>query len=187
MSNTKNDIQNLSGQILLATPNISDAYMQKSMVFICQHSIEGAIGVTINKIIPDFSFMPRIALNEVIGNVKIHMGGNYDLDNCYILHTNQNLYENTIFVYDKVFLTTCGDILKSLAFMNNEPERKILSLGCYRWDPQQLEEEIALNYWIPIPADEALIFGDPLTDKWSKAFLKIGLRSPLFLDRIGTA
>ena len=187
MSNRKNDIRNLAGEILLATPNISDAYVPKSMVFVYQHNNDGASGVIINKIIPDFPFVPQIKLGDIIGNVKIHMGGNQDLDNCYIIHTNPNLSENTTLIRDNIFLTICSDIIKSLAFVNNEPERKILTLGCYHWDAQQLEEEIASNYWIPIPADEALIFGDPLADKWSKAFLKIGLRSSVFLDHPGTA
>lgn len=187
MSNRESDIQDLTGKILLATPNVSDAYMNKSMVFVCKHSSEGAVGVIINKIIPEMSFTTQIKLSDIVGNIKIHIGGNKDLDNCYILHTNNNLSENTISIDNNIFLTVCSDIIKSLEFVSKEPKRKILCLGCYNWDPLQLENEIAENYWIPIPADEALIFGDSLATKWSKAFLKIGLNSHLFLDKSGRA
>jgi len=187
MSNRESDIQDLTSRILLATPNISDAYMNKSMVFVCKHSSEGAVGVIINKIIPKLSLVTQIKLDDIVGDVSIHIGGNKDLDNCYILHTNSNLSEDTIAVDNNIFLTVCSDIIKSLEFVNKDPKRKILCLGCCCWDPQQLENEIAANYWIPIPADEALIFGDSLATKWSKAFLKIGLHSHLFLDKSGRA
>ena len=110
-----------------------------------------------------------------------------DVDKCYVLHTNKNLSENTVSVQDNIFLTVCDNVARTFSFVMDEPERKILCLGCYRWDSGKLEKEITSNYWIPIQADEALIFGDPFADKWSKAFLKIGLRSPLFLDRFGRA
>lgn len=187
MSNRGNDLQNLTGKVLLATPNISDAYIHKSIVFICKHSKKGACGVIVNKIIPQLPFITHMKLDDIIGNAKIHMGGNTDLDNCYILHTNRNLSDNTISVCDDIFLTKCDDIVRSLSFVNNEPERKILCLGCYNWGPQQLENEITSNYWIPIPADEALIFGSSSVDKWNKAFLKIGLHSYMFLDKSGIA
>ena len=187
MSNRENDLQNLTGKVLLATPNISDAYVHKSIVFICKHSKEGALGVIVNKIIPQLPFVTHMKLDDIIGNAKIHIGGNTDIDNCYILHTNSNLSGNTIPICDDIFLTRCDDIVRSLSFVNNEPERKILCLGCYNWDPQQLENEITSNYWIPIPADEALIFGSSYVDKWDKAFLKIGLHSSLFLNKSGIA
>ena len=189
MSNRENDIQNLTGKILLATPNISDIYIRRSMVYICEHSDAGVMGVIINKILPEtrlLQILTRIELGD-IGNAKIHIGGDRDIDKCYIVHTTKNLSENTMLVQDNIFLTVCDNVVKSFAFVMGEPERKILCLGCYRWDFGQLEKEVTSNYWIPIQADEALIFGDPFADKWSKAFLKIGLRSPLFLDRFGRA
>ncbi len=189
MSNRENDIRNLTGKILLATPNISDTYISKSMVYICEHSDKGAMGVIVNKILPEMSLLQIFTKinSRDIGNVKIHIGGDRDIDKGYILHTNNNLSENTIFVHDNIFMTTCDNVVKSFAFMMGESERKILCLGCYRWDPLQLENEVASNYWIPIHADEALIFGNPCADKWSKAFLKIGLHFPLFLDKFGRA
>jgi len=189
MSNRENDIQNLTGKILLATPNLSDEYVRRSMVYICEHSDAGAMGVIINKILPEthlLQILTRIELGD-IGDVKIHIGGDRDVDKCYILHTNKNLSENTIPIQDNIFLTTCDSVARTFSFVMDEPERKILCMGCYRWDSEKLEKEITSNYWIPIQADEALIFGDPFADKWSKAFLKIGLRSPLFLDRFGRA
>jgi len=189
MSNRENDIQDLTGKILLAAPNISDAYVSKSMVYICEHSDKGAMGVIINKVLPNISLLQIFTRMNFadIENMKIHIGGNRDIDKGYILHTNKNISENTILVHDNILMTTCDNIVNSFAFMMGESERKILCLGCYRWDSQELENEVASNYWIPICADEALIFGDPCADKWGKAFLKIGLHFPLFLDKFGRA
>lgn len=189
MSNRENDIQDLTGKILLATPNISDAYMSKSMVYICEHSDKGAMGVVINKILPNMNLLQIFTKMNFgdVGDLEIHIGGDRDIDRGYILHTNKNIAENTVSVHDNILVTTCDNLVNSFAFMMSEPERKILCLGCYRWDSQQLEDEVAANYWIPIRADEALIFGDPYADKWGKAFLKIGLHFPLFLDKFGRA
>ncbi len=189
MSNRESDIRDLTGRILLATPNIPDIYMRKSMVYICRHSNGEALGLVVNKILPEINLLQILTKGSLgdAGNIKIHIGGDQDIDKCYILHTNQNLSENTIFVRDNIFMTTCDDLMKSFSFVMSKSERKILCLGCYRWGAQELENEVSSNYWIPIPSDEALIFGDSRTDKWSKAFLKIGLRSPLFLDKFGKA
>ena len=189
MSNRENDIQDLTGKILLATPNISNAYMSKSMVYICEHSDKGAMGVVINKILPNMNLLQIFTKMNFgdIGDVEIRIGGDRDIDKGYILHTNKNISENTIAVRDNIRITTCDNLVNTFAFIMGESERKILCVGCYRWDSQQLENEITSNYWIPIRADEALIFGDSCADKWSKAFLKIGLRFPLFLDKFGRA
>lgn len=190
MSNKDSDIQNLTGRILLSTPSAREGRVNKSMIFICEHGEKGAMGVTINKILPELNLIS--ILNKFDDSLEkeliIHLGGDKSLDKCFILHTNETqLFSGTRPVHNNLFLTISDDILKSLTFLNKNPERKILCVGCCTWEAFQLEEEVSSNYWIPIVADEALIFGDPHIDKWSKAFLKIGLNSSLFLDKTGNA
>jgi putative transcriptional regulator len=93
--------------------------------------------------------------------------------------------ESTI-ITGNVALTINSDIIRAMT-SSGGPEKKILCMGCYMWEPDQLENEIAASYWIPIDSDEALIFGDPKVDKWSKALLKIGAQTDVFSDIHGTA
>lgn len=190
MCNRTNDLRNLTGKILLTTPNVSDAYMPESMVLVCKHTKKGAMGVIINKPLHEWSILAlrmQCDIDDALENVKLYTGGNQNLETCYILHTNRNLTKDTICIKKNLYLTSNDDLVKSINFVKNDSERKILCLGCYRWESSQLEKEIISNLWIPIDADEALIFGDPSADKWSKGFLKIGLHSSLLLSKFGTA
>ena len=191
------DIQNLKGKILLSSPSSVNGYLEKAMIFVCRHSEEGAMGLIINRLISNrISQLPifkQLLINshdsaDPILNANIHIGGDREIETCFILHSNKNLIENTEAIDDNILLTTNEDAVESLNFViNNYPEQTILCFGCQIWEEHQLEKEITANQWIPIPADVALIFGNPYVDKWSKAFLKIGLHSTFFVDRSGKA
>ncbi len=192
MNNRNNDLQNLTGYILLATPTIVSEYLSQSMIYICDHSKDGAMGVVINKLIPDVHIL-NIFRKWKLGNndssfkdLHIHFGGMDEIDKCFIIHSDDCMVKNSQIIKNHTALTISDDIIKSF-ITSGGPKRKILCMGCCTWTNGQLENEIASNYWIPIPADEALIFGDPFSDKWGKAFLKIGLHSKLFSDKSGNA
>jgi putative transcriptional regulator len=85
-----------------------------------------------------------------------------------------------------IALTINGDVIKVIA-SHIGPKRKLLCMGCCIWETEQLENEVASSYWIPIDSDEALVFGDPKADKWSKALLKIGSQTNMFSDLQGNA
>ncbi len=190
MCNRANDLRNLTGKILLITPNVSDVYIPESMVLVCKHTKKGAMGVVINKPLHELGLLAlrmQCDIEDDLMNVKLYTGGNQNLETCYILHTNRNLTRDTFCVKKNLYLTTSDDLVEAINFINQDPERKIICLGCYFWEAAQLEKEILSNLWVPIDADEALIFGYPSVDKWSKAFLKIGLNASLLLDKFGTA
>ena len=188
MSKKRNDLQKLTGSILLATPTISTDYLQKTMIYICEHSEDGAMGLVINKLIPDANIINTIRKlrDNLLGDINIYFGGMEEIDKCFILYSDDNATFANNIIKDQIALTISDDILKTVTTFGG-PERKIICMGCCTWSSGQLENEIAENNWIPIPADEALIFGDPRSDKWSKAFLKIGLRSKLFVHTAGNA
>ncbi len=190
MSNVKNDIENLTGKILLATPAISNEYLNKSMVFICSHDRTGAMGLVINKPIPNMdikSLLQKLQVNsDGLENLEMHFGGLEETDRCFILHSDDYLASESTRIKDNIALTINTDIIRA-STSNGGPQKKIICIGCCMWEVEQLENEVASSYWIPIESDEALIFGDPRADKWSKALLKIGLHTNLFLNMSGTA
>ncbi|MDR1982316.1 MAG: YqgE/AlgH family protein [Holosporaceae bacterium] len=190
MGNKDNDIQNLAGKILLSTPSISNEYLDKSMVYLCSHDNGGAMGVVINKRVPDMnvcSILKKLKINpRGIENLDIHFGGLEEIDKCFILHSDDYLSSHSILVGHHIALTINGDIIKVITSPGG-PEKKLLCMGCCIWDTEQLENEVASSHWIPIDPDEALIFGDSKADKWSKALLKIGSRTNVFSDLQGNA
>ena len=190
MSNNSNDISNLMGKILLSTSSISNEYLNKSMILVCSHDKNGAMGIVINKLIPNMSTRNILEKFKIkskdINNIDIHFGGSEEIDRCFALHSDDYLANESSVISNNIALTINVDIVKALT-SNGGPSRKILCMGCCIWDSYQLENEVASSYWIPIEADEALVFGDPHADKWSKALLKIGSNTNVFSDFHGNA
>jgi putative transcriptional regulator len=160
------------------------------MVFVCSHDKNGAMGIVINKLIPDMNLqkiMQKLKINsDGIDNADIYFGGTEEIDRCFILHSDDYLVSESNIINNRIALTVSVDIIRALVSKGG-PSKKILCMGCCLWEGYQLENEVASSYWIPIEADEALIFGDPKVDKWSKALMKIGFRTNLFSDVHGNA
>ncbi|MDR1362323.1 MAG: YqgE/AlgH family protein [Holosporaceae bacterium] len=179
------------GKILLSTPSISNEYLNKSMVYICSHDKSGAMGIVVNKLIPNTSikdiFDKLNISSSGFENFDTYFGGAEEINRCFILHSDDYLASESTVISNNVALTINADIIRLISSSGHGPEKKILCMGCCLWDPDQLENEVASSYWIPIEADEALIFGDPKVDKWSKALLKIGFQTNLFMDVHGNA
>jgi putative transcriptional regulator len=190
MINMNNDIRNLTGKILISTPSISNEYLNRSMVYICSHDKNGAMGIVINKIIPNMSIKDILKKLQIsfsgVENIDTYFGGTNEIDRCFIIHSDDYLSAESVIISDHVALTINSDILRAMT-SSGGPSKKILCMGCCLWETEQLEDEVASSYWIPVDADEALIFGNPSVDKWSKALMKIGSRSNLFLDTSGNA
>lgn len=190
MSNIDSDIQHLTGRILLATPSIPGNYLQKSMIYICAHDNYGAMGVIINKLIPNVNICKALKklriLDQGIKNIDIHFGGLEEPDRCFVFHSDDYMFADSTIISDNIALTINSDIIQVIT-SKNTPKRKMLCCGCCLWESKQLEQEIAAGYWVPIEADEALMFGNPKVDKWSKALLKIGSHTNVFSGASGNA
>ena len=182
------DIRNLTGKILLSTPIIASEYLSKTMVYICKHDEEGAIGVIINKPIPNLNAHAILKSLKVevegVDDINLRFGGLESVDKCFILHSDDFVEENSICITKDISLTVESDIIRALAFGR---QNKVICIGCCVWSAQQLEEEVISGYWIPIKHDAALIFGDVSIDKWKKGLLKIGSNSSIILKYSGNA
>ncbi|MDR2107404.1 MAG: YqgE/AlgH family protein [Holosporaceae bacterium] len=189
-TNHNGDIRHLRGKILVATPSISGGYLDKSMIYICSHSRDGAMGLVINKRVPEINISDVLKMMNPplkdIPTIDIYFGGAEEINRCFVLHSDDYMFSGSVTVSDHFAFNPNGDIIEVITSPVG-PEKKLLCMGCCIWDMEQLENEVASSYWIPIDPDEALIFGDPSADKWSKALMKIGSGTNLFSNVQGNA
>jgi putative transcriptional regulator len=177
----------LDGQLLIAMPVMSDPRFARSVIYMCAHSEDGAMGLIINQRASHISFpdlLERLGIlatngeagvTEEVGNLSIHVGGPVETGRGFVLHSSDyHAEDSTLPIEDGVCLTATIDILKAIA-TGNGPDRAILALGYAGWSPGQLESEIQANGWLNCPADPDLIFDKNLEAKYAKALAKLGI------------
>ncbi|MEJ0051497.1 MAG: YqgE/AlgH family protein [Methylovirgula sp.] len=187
------DNEYLDGQFLLAMPGMADDRFARSVVYLCAHSDEGAMGIVINRRAPSLNFPELLIQLEVIkpdeaiqlpmqaGAVPVLRGGPVEAGRGFVLHSNDFYIDNSTLPIDgRVSLTATVDILRAIA-NGSGPDRAILALGYAGWSPGQLEDEMQNNGWLTCPADASLIFDTPLEDRYGMAMRKIGI-DPGFLS-----
>jgi putative transcriptional regulator len=176
----------LDGQLLVAMPVMSDPRFARSVIYMCAHSEEGAMGLIINQRASHISFPDLLERLDIapteddsgegkLGNMSIHVGGPVETGRGFVLHSADYFAEDsTLPIEDGVCLTATIDILKAIA-AGNGPNRALLALGYAGWSPGQLESEIQANGWLNCPADADLIFDPDLEGKYARALAKIGI------------
>jgi putative transcriptional regulator len=177
----------LDGQLLIAMPLMSDRRFARSVVYVCAHSKDGAMGLIINQRAPHISFpdlLERLGIvpsdtgdglsNEKL-SMSIHVGGPVETGRGFVLHSSDYFADDsTLPIEDGVCLTATIDILKAIA-AGKGPNKAMLALGYAGWSPGQLESEIQANGWLNCPADLGLIFNPDVESKYTRAFAKIGI------------
>ena len=177
----------LDGQLLIAMPLMTDRRFARSVVYLCAHSEDGAMGLIINQRAPHVSFpdlLERLGIvppdtGDGLSNEKqpisIHVGGPVETGRGFVLHSSDYFADDsTLPIEDGVCLTATIDILKAIA-AGKGPNKAILALGYAGWSPGQLESEIQANGWLNCPADLGLIFNPDVESKYTRAFAKIGI------------
>ena len=176
----------LDGQLLVAMPIMTDRRFARSVIYMCAHSAEGAMGLIINQrashisfseLMKQLSIMPETA-DEVeieLEDMDVHVGGPVETQRGFVLHSaDYYVADSTLPIDDGVSLTATIDILKAIAG-GKGPDRAILALGYAGWRAGQLESEIAANGWLHCPADADLLFDRDLEQKYERALSKIGV------------
>ena len=181
----------LTGQLLIAMPNMRDPRFEKSVIYMCVHNAEGAVGLVVNRQIdsitfPDLLKQLNIEPADTAPNLPIHFGGPVETGRGFVLHSAEYGQTGTIMVGDSVGLTATVDILKDMAARRG-PKNSLLALGYACWGPGQLDGEIQQNAWLNAPADEGLIFDPAIETKWSRAIAKIGIDPSLLSGDAGHA
>jgi len=170
----------LEGKILIAMPGMSDPHFEKSVIFMCAHSAEGAMGIIINKPVAGLSFhdlMQKLDLSvtPATPNFPILYGGPVETGRGFVLHSGDyESSEATLPVSEDVSLTATLDILRAMAD-GRGPEHAIFALGYAGWSPGQIEDEIRRNGWLHCDEDSEFLFDIGLDAKWAIALRKIGI------------
>tara|TARA_R110002072_G_scaffold37226_4_gene109165 strand:+ start:411 stop:1001 length:591 start_codon:yes stop_codon:yes gene_type:complete len=169
----------LEGQLLVAMPSMGDPRFERSVIYICAHNEDGAMGLVINKLADSINFSALleqldITSKESCDHIKVHFGGPVEAGRGFVLHTAEYLQESSLQVDDKVALTATMDILKDIAD-GHGPKKSLLALGYAGWGPGQLDQEIQSNGWLNVDADNDLLFDSDLAHKWEKSIAKIGI------------
>ena len=169
----------LTGQLLVAMPQMRDPRFTRSVIYMCAHNAEGAMGLVINRLVgsitfPDMLEQLGIAAGEHGRQIKVHFGGPVDSGRGFVLHSDEYRHEGTVAVVEGMALTATIDILKDIAG-GHGPRRCLLALGYAGWGAGQLDAEIQANGWLTVPADADLVFEGDLDGKWERALGKIGV------------
>jgi putative transcriptional regulator len=166
---------------------MGDERFSRSLIYMCAHSSEGAMGIIVNQPAPHISFPDLLVQLEVVGAteliqlppsagvVKVLKGGPVETSRGFVLHSSDFFIENSTLPIDEgICLTATLDILKAIA-RGDGPQSAVLALGYAGWAPGQLETEINQNGWLHCSADLELIFGQDTEHKYTKALRKIGI------------
>jgi putative transcriptional regulator len=175
----------LDGQMLIAMPAMSDERFARTVIYVCAHSSEGAMGIVVNQRAGNIKFPDLLVQLEVIPaserielpsrDIKVLKGGPVETGRGFVLHSSDYFIENSTLPIDEgICLTATLDILKAIA-RGQGPSNAILALGYAGWAPGQLEHEIQQNGWLHCAADPELIFGADIDAKYEMALRKIGI------------
>jgi putative transcriptional regulator len=189
----------LDGQLLVAMPSMEDPRFQRTVIYLCAHSSEGAMGIVVNQKAKKVTFPELLIQLDVIGEgegihlpdragkVKVLRGGPVETGRGFVLHSPDFFIEDsTLEIDETVNLTATVDILRAIA-KGEGPDRAVLALGYAGWSPGQLEAEIQQNGWLNCPADPSFVFDDDLEGKYERALKKIGIDPAMLSGASGRA
>lgn len=189
-------INSLTGQVLLATPSLQDRNFKDSVILICHHDEEGAMGLIVNRpqeisimeVLEDLQLSPdrNIFTTLPVQRSASYEGGPIDPFRGFVLHDGWHIYESTMQITSELHLTTSRDVLEEIA-AGNGPEHFMLILGYTGWDAGQLEEELASNDWLIAAANHHLVFQALPEHRWALAARSMGVEKAMLSSQIGHA
>lgn len=175
-----------AGQLLVAMPNMQDPRFSRSVILMCAHNEEGAMGLVVNKLIDQLGMAELLQQLHIEGGGPgggqnhVHFGGPVEASRGFVLHSPDYVETGTLVVGDAFALTATLDILRAIG-RGEGPTRSLLALGYSGWGPGQLDAEIQANGWLTVAPDDEIVFGPACADKWQRALAKLGVH-PLTLS-----
>lgn len=181
---------NLKNQLLIAMPNLDDPNFFHTVTLICDHSESGAMGIVINrpteiKMGEVFDQMEIDASDSASSAAPVFVGGPVEEQRGFVLHTGKS-WDSTLAVTEDVRVTTSRDVLEAMA-RGEGPEHSLIALGYAGWGAGQLEQEMLDNAWLTVPADKAILFELPPTQRWEAAAKLLGVDLSLMSGETGHA
>jgi putative transcriptional regulator len=189
LSNRQADL--LTGQILVAMPTLTDSNFAQTVILICAHSPDGAMGIIINRSLERPSFvglLQQLEINPLPPQREIRLcaGGPVETVRGFVVHTTDWMADGSLRVDERLGLTTSLDVLRAVA-QGEGPRECLLALGYAGWGPGQLEDEFGQNSWLSVPADEALVFTGKNETRWRRALQKLQVDPALLSPVAGHA
>jgi putative transcriptional regulator len=187
----------LDGQMLIAMPTIGDPRFARSVIYLCSHSADGAMGIVVNRPAQNITFpdlLDQLGIDNGdaaaairLKSFPVNVGGPVDTTRGFVLHSTDYHVESATVAIDKaISLTATIDILKAIA-AGHGPSRALLALGYSGWAPGQLDSEIQANGWLHCEADAELVFDHEFDGKYDRALAKIGVDPSLLVTGAGHA
>ena len=191
---------NLTNHFLIAMPGMEDSSFSKSVVYLCEHTEKGALGLIINKPsdINLQSLLAKVDLSlgrEDLADTPVFQGGPVQTERGFVLHDpmlasnaeiSEAAYASTMQVAGGLEMTTYKDVLEALS-TGAGPRRVLVTLGYSAWGEGQLESELAENSWITVDADVSVIFDTPVDERYDRALSLLGLQSWMLTHQAGHA
>ncbi|PMS15887.1 YqgE/AlgH family protein [Trinickia dabaoshanensis] len=188
-----NDRINLTNQFLIAMPNMADPTFSGTVVYLCDHSERGALGLVINRPtdIDLESLFSRIDLKleiEPLLHVPVYFGGPVQTERGFVLHepVEGSAYTSSMAVTGGLEMTTSKDVLEAVA-SGKGPHRFLLTLGHAGWGAGQLEDEISRNGWLTVEADPKIVFDVPAEQRFEAALALLGVTPSMLSGDAGHA
>lgn len=166
----------LTGQLLVATPEMADPNFVQTVIFMVNHDEDGAMGLVVNRPMakgPIKDLLASLGMDTqgASGEIILHYGGPVAPARGLVLHSDDYVLGSTTVVEKGIALTSDAEMLRAIA-QGKGPRRRLFALGYAGWAPGQLEAEINAKAWFTIPAEVDLIFGSPPESKWERALEK---------------
>jgi putative transcriptional regulator len=189
----------LEGQLLIAMPSVTGEPFSRSIVYVCAHSAEGAMGIVLNRpaahmnlpdLLVQLEIVPeseRISLPKSLETMQVLMGGPVETSRGFVLHSpDYHIAQSTLPIDDGICLTATVDILRAIA-QGRGPSSALLALGYAGWQAGQLENEIQANGWLTCPANMDLVFNAPIEARYELAMRYIGIKPAMLSMEAGHA
>lgn len=189
--NMKNNDNYLTGKCLISLPHSEDERFADSLIYICSHTMDGAMGFVVNKKIKEFSFADlanQLPINTIkpIEPIDLHHGGPLEKVRGFVIHSTDYVKDDTIIIDDGIAISSSLDVITDIAF-GIGPRENLIALGYASWAPSQLENEIKNNNWLIVPSTTELVFKTKDEDKWQKAIDSLGFDISRLSNKVGHA
>ncbi len=186
---------NLQHHFLIAMPGLEEPLFKRSVIYVCEHNDEGAMGLVINKLVDDFTVknvLDKLEIDPTPRDPAINLdrpvfsGGPLADDRGFILHTPCEGFGSSIRISDQTMITTSKDVLETLG-TPDQPKDVLVALGYAAWEQGQLEQELLNNSWLTIEANSDIIFRTPIAERWREAAKMIGIEVSQLATHAGHA
>ena len=191
---------NLTNHFLIAMPGLEDAIFSKSVIYVCEHTPHGALGLVINKpadinMVALFGKVDLPLKRHDLTHAQVFQGGPVQVERGFVLHESvfaaedkpdQLLYASSMAIPGGLEMTTSKDVLEALS-TGSGPRKVLVSLGYSAWGEGQLETELGENSWLTVDADQSVIFDTPVEERYDKALALLGLQAWMISTQVGHA